>query len=630
MTATTGEGTEAVVEALRSLVVFGASQAGAYRELYAPAGRVLGPDIPTRLRSWLVAWAESGRPGLVVLTGNAGTGKTAATEAFCHSLLQPLPAEDGLAAVGAALVAKDVSGVPTRTQRGDLLAEAVARSADQQVLLCVNEGVMRDAAEDLAATHSWLEPLLDEALRHGAVQRDGVMIANLNRQRLTSEPLWDGIVDFLTREELWRGCEGCPGADAGANACTLRANVTALRRDDTRQAVRSLIRIASGDAVPTMRELLALLAYAICGDASGDAGESGMWRCASVKERFRDRGDSAFTSSSAYYNLLLGAGLSHDTRERSPLLAALARLHVGAMADLEVDDWLRDSGRAGAEVRQLLGAPAPADAPAGPLAGSRCHLDRVRTGDGEMTFHRLGETVSISEDPAKVEACLTALVDPSLPAQRSWRRRVVFEGSDALGGRAAALSRLSDQPYCGDLIALAHRVAQGHDVVVDLALIVRGLNFLVTGHADSSEGLIVPEPASLFARNPGSFKPARPAFVHSRIPIGSARLAVPDRGLVEDVMDVDHVEVVLEVAGGDGQVLHLLITPRIYQAVREADAFRGPVDHGTAEMTQLRAFYGRLAAAGEPGREPGMLVADPRVGALKRVQLPYFDTGAAR
>ncbi len=80
-----------VVAALRTLSIFGADQGGAYREHFAEIARALGPDIPTRLGETTVEWANSGVPGLRILTGNAGTGKTAVAEAFCRANGAELP-----------------------------------------------------------------------------------------------------------------------------------------------------------------------------------------------------------------------------------------------------------------------------------------------------------------------------------------------------------------------------------------------------------------------------------------------------------------------------------------------------------------------------------------------------------
>lgn len=617
--------TEAVVEAIRRLVVFVADQSGAYRELFGPVAAQLGWGVESRLATWLRNAALS--PGVVILTGNAGTGKTAATEAYCSGLGGELPETDELTEVGGAFVAKDVSGLKSRQARAALFTTVLALPADGRALLCANEGVLRDAAEDLGKAEPELGEALDESLRKGVSRRGRMTVVNVNRQRLTSNDLWDPLLDFLTDAELWSGCEGCPGDEPGIG-CPMRANADALRKPNVRAALRLLVQIASGEMVPTVRELLSVLAYAICGDSSGDGGEDGMWTCDLVRRRALDRGERAFTASSAYFNLLFGAGLTADIRERSPLLSALERLGAGTVADLEVDDWLRDTGGASVEVRVLAGSPPPSAAPTADqwLDGSRSPLDRVRTtaNPGELTFHRLGEVVSISEDESRVRALLHALVLGNPPALQMWRRRLLFEGGASLGTTADAVTRLITLRNAPELVALATRVAQGSDVVTDVKELIKGLNFLVTGFADASEGLIIPEPASLFARNPGSFRAARPAFIHAKVPADRVALEVPDGPEIAEILDVDHVEVRLVVAGEAR--LALTIGPRMYQAIREAELFRGPVGHGTAEMTDLRGFYGRLAAAVD--REPGIQVADPRREALVRVRLPHFSRNA--
>lgn len=619
-----GPSTELVVDALRKLVVFGVDQSGAYREFFDVIAEQLGPGVPTKLQQWLRTWAASRDPGVVVLTGNAGTGKTAAAEDYCTALGVSLPTTDDLLDVGPALVAKDVSGLPSRAKRAEAFRTVLAAAGTRQALVCANEGVLRDAAEDLADEAPVIRSAMDEALSRGASSHGALTIVNVNRQRLTAEPLWSALLDYLVADNLWQGCEECPGVvDGEASQCPMRANAAALRRSDTRDVLRLLFQAASGEAVLTMRETLAVLAYAICGDASGDAGETGMWSCRDVIERHRDRGANAFTAGSGYFNLIFGSGLPVEARERSPLLNALGNLGAGAVCDLQVDDWLRDAGRADPDVRALAGA---AEAGGGDalLAGSRSPLDRVRTTAGEMTFAKLGEIVSISEDEDRVRSGLVALVTADPPAQTMWRRRMLLEGSPSLAGADRAAARLTAMSRSPELVSLAQRVSVGGDVVTDLKTLVKGLNYLVTGSADASEGLVVPEPASLFARNPGSFRRARPCYVHAKVPTDRLTLTVPDAGLVSDLLDVDHVEVMLVV--DRDPTLALRIGPRMYQAVREAELFRGPVGQGTAEMTDLRGFYGRLADA--LVREPGMQVADPRRGALVRIQLPHFSTRA--
>lgn len=605
-----------VVDALRSLVVFGPNQAGAYRELATGMSEQLGQDVPTRLVQWLSEWAESPELGLVILTGNAGTGKTAATEHFCRSLGHPLPDTDEMVEVAGALVVKDASGIGSRHERAEMFTRAMMERQYKKILLCVNEGIMRDAAEDLASKFPALREGLDTALRDGAHSTDSITMLNLNRQRFTDKIVWDRIVDYITQEDLWDGCRDCPAVEDN-DGCPMRTNASALRNPLTRHALRRLLQVCSGEMIPTIRETLSLIAYAVVG--VGQAGIDGRtWTCQEVVRRHRDRGRVEFTADSAFFNLVLGEGLDAETRERSPLLNALRRLACGTSSDLQVDGWLRDPAQMPEGSRALCGPARSGEQR--PLSGSRSHLDRIRTEIGERTFAEIGETAAISEDPYEVQACVRALVHGSPPAIVSWRRRILFEASGDLGGPDRAIDRLTSLTFATELLALATRVAEGSREFEYLIKLVDGLNFLVTGKATSGDGLIVPDPASLFARNPGAFRPALPVFVAKQVPLDRLRLTVPDLGLVAQFLDLDHVEVALSI--DSNPQTRLTIGPRLFQAISEARRYRGPVGHGTAEMTDLRSFYGQLAALDDLQKEKYPLVADPDSPGLVPVRPP--------
>lgn len=609
-----------VVTALRALSVFSADQAGAYREHFAALARVLGDDVETQLGKHVTQWAADGVPGALILTGNAGTGKTAVAEAYCRALGVPLPDVDDLLEVTAGRqVVKDLSGLPDRVARAAALAAALGIGG-KQTLVCANEGVLRDALDDLGNPAT--TEVLEEALRQGAARVGDVTIVNVNRQRPTGDRLWGQLVDYVARAELWGGCQDCPFDTGG---CPMRSNAEQLRTATVREQLRTLVRLGTGEAVPTLREVLAILSWAIVG------GET----CGHVKDKNRDLGQSAFTASTGYFARALGGGLSPDAVERSPLLAGIRRSGLGDVSDIEVDGWLRDTTAAPYEVRVLAGDPAAqsgaADAEGDDnrqrgLAASQSPLDRVRTKQGPMTFRDLGEMVSTDEDPTRVEDGLDALVSgdgaTNMPAQTLWRQRVYFEAPAQLGGVQVAARRLLEYRHLPELVALARNAAQHTDNVIELNELVRGLNFLVTGFSSPNEGLIVPDPACLFSRDPGSFRPARPSLVHSLVGLDRLTLIVPDRGLVEELLDVDHVEIELAVDAEPARTLR--IRPRMYEAIREAAEFQGPVGQGVAEMNDLRGFYGRLAS-GDPA-DNSLRVADPESNppALVKITLPHF------
>lgn len=600
-----------VVSALRKMSVFGADQAGAYREHFSDLAAVLGPDVQTKLAGFLKRWADSGEKGVVLLTGNAGTGKTAAAEAYCAAFGGSLPSSDGLVELAAGRwVVKDLSGLATPAIRAATLAEALRGGAIGQALVCANEGILRDALGEISAPDA--SAALAEALRVGAAEHDGLYVVNVNRQRPTGDRLWDALLDYLTRSELWNGCSGCPFDDGG---CSMRANAAQLRRADVRRQLRTLFRLATGEAVPTLREVLAILSWAMVGDDT----------CNRVKGAFRDRGKAGATASDSYFARLLGSGLTPEAAERSPLMSGLQNTGLGQVSDLQVDGWLRDSSSAPEAVQQLAGSPPPnGDGAVGRgLDWSRSPLDRVNTRQQQMTFHALGEMISTAEDTAKVDDGLTALVvsEGTVPsAQELWRRRVYFEASEELGGSRHAGQRLLRYRHADALAELAAKVAGGGDTFLQLGELVCGLNFLVTGFPSADEGMIVPDPACLFSRDPGAFRPAAPSLVHSLVRIERLSLEVPDTGLVQELLDVDHVDVVLRV--DDSPNLSLRIGPRMYEAIREAADFGGPVGQGVAEMNDLRSFYGLLS---ERDADHSLRIADPSAcpPALLRVTLPH-------
>ena len=607
-----------VVWALRKLSVFDADQEGAYREHFAEIAAVMGDDVQTRLGARTVEWAESGEPGLRVLTGNAGTGKTAVAEAFARACGGGLPREDELAEIAdGRWVVKDLSGFPDGESRAAALERALELAAGgAQALLCANEGVLRDAVDLLGQRAGSFGDLLEVALRDGAASSDSATIINVNRQRPTGGDLWEALLDYVSRPALWeQGCENCPLDTTG---CPMRENAVALRLPAVRDGLQALVRLGSGEAVPTLREILAILAWAVVG---GDT-------CQEVKRRARDQARSAFTAEDSYFARALGHGLALEAIKRSPLLSAMRDSGLGFMADIQVDEWLRDTTNAPQSIRRLAGAPpsnGDAETAADPLAGTRSSHDRVRTKVGTMTFHSLGETVATGEDPDRVNAGLEALVGGPMPRQALWRRRVYFEEPGELGGRTGGCARLLETRFLADLTEIAEVAARGADTTLAMIEIVRGLNFLTCGFSSPNEGLIVPDQACLFARDPGSFRPARPSLVQAQIPLERLSLRAPDRGLVGELVDVDYIDVDLVVSGQPERQLRL--RPRLYEAIRQAAAYQGPVGQGIAEMADVRSFYGELSSERD---QVGLRIADPSANpaAVLPVRLPHFEGDA--
>lgn len=552
--------------------------------------RVLGPDIETKVREYVTGWAGAGAPGVLILTGNAGTGKTALVEAYCETIGAARPQEDALLEVTPEkFVVKDFSGMK-KAERAQVinLSSEIRRGRSTQLFVCANEGVLRDAL--VKTTDPELEELLDLALESGVAKSEpenGAVVVNMNRQRWTSAKMWDLLLDYFVHEELWEKCGGC----ASAGACPIQANAAALRDSGPREAARRLTQFASGGSVSTLRELLSIISYAITGGL----------RCEEVAAQVEP-----FDAVHGYFNLFLGEGLSRERLERSTLIQEMRSAELGSISDVQVDGWLRDSNSASAEVSSL------AD-PGEPTVHST-----VNTLVGGMTFQEFGETISISDDPKKVEVCMQDYVEGRRILEL-WRRRVFFGAPAALGGWRAAFARLTNQTAFGELVDLAAALRQGGDTNDARRSIILGLNYLTSGFGKFGGTLVVPDPGSLSARNPGTFRRPEPSIVHSKVRVEKISLDAEGGSDLVKMLDTDDVRVVLEAKDSSGEKSRLLVTPRLFDMMLRSGRFRSPAGSDLPEINELMRFYAALSSAAVEG---ALEVVDPGLGVIRPVVLP--------
>ena len=590
------------VVALNALQIYDPDQAAAYREHAKGVQAILGPDFPTRLSSWVSEWAKNGGPAALILTGNAGTGKTAAAEAYCEAVGRELPLEaDEVTLAESRFLVKDLSDFGLLERRAEILRHAWeigTGSEDAMTLVAANEGMLRATLRKINEPFARaMLNVLDSAMAQGAAIERGIHIVNVNRQRPTSTALWDSIVDYMANESKWTVCitEDCPAR----NVCPMRLNAAAWRETEVSEAGRSLTRLASGAAVPTLREVLSLLAWSI----------TSRLDCETVQRQHLDLGRDAFSADRAYYHLFQGGRLEQLAFEQSPLLSRIAEADIGSRADIQVDSWLRDQADAPEEVIAL----AEGSLPQGRVATS---LGRV------MSYQRFGAQLTTSEDSTEVNLLTGDLIHPRRGVLRIWRRAMFFTWSAAFHSIGAAFRRLSKFSFYGELTAAMGTVRSGGSDAALLKGLISGLNYLATGIADPGEGLIVPDTGSLFARDPGAFRPVGTSLVQTRVRENRLSLAVEDKGLILDIVDWDDVRLVLEVDGG--ATARLPLTPRLFQALREAAEFRGPTGSGVAEMAELQNFYASIAqvAAGDDESLGEFRVVDTESGTIRTVVFP--------
>jgi len=253
-------------------------------------------NIKTKLEDVVRKVVRAG--GSVVITGNAGDGKT-------HAIL---------------LMRTDLKDAEVITDASELSAADIvarwqnARSEGKPFCIAINEGPLVDLVRAYRGTHPWLEEI-QEKLLHLVSYRpleldrteDGeawkpdandTAIIDLSHRLVLSADLTGAIIDKLTDDHWYQSCSVCPVQ----RNCVVTYNRSMLRSPRPRERmVRLLTTVGTGGARVTFREALAFISYTIF------AGKS----C----EELEEMGSSEFARY--YWNAFEGEGTIFDLLERS-------------------------------------------------------------------------------------------------------------------------------------------------------------------------------------------------------------------------------------------------------------------------------------------------------------------------
>jgi hypothetical protein len=588
------------VDALNRLSILQAHQGGAYREHSAESRAVLGDDIETAAQATVDRWVRGRSSGVLILTGNAGTGKTALAEVFCAAAGVDAPTVDGLRelADGRVLVCKDLSGVPEK-RRGAILGQArriIDGEVEALMLLCANEGVLTPLLADGEQLQLLVEQALVEAV--GAGPDDKILVLNMNRQRWTGEGIWPRLLDYAVGEAKWAACSGCPVFEH----CPIRRNAAALRRPEPREALRHLMQIASAETVAPLREMLTVVSHGVTGGAT----------CGSVIERYDREGRSAFTAAEAYFNLLVGGGLAAEDVESVPVFRALAAIGIGEATDLQADAWLREA----------RGPSAPESVASAGGSEGDVHA-QVRVIRRTLTFAEVGELITVDPDRIRVEEALRGmLATGGGPGYlKLWRRRLYFEAHAAFGGARSALGRLSHYRSFGLMLGTIDELKSGREPAAVRKRLVQGLNFLGAGMPASAGELHLPDPGMTAARDLGSFLPPPPLVVSGSIPIDRVHLG-RERVQEHDLLDHDDIRIRITVEQSAGSASgSMIVSPSLFEALIGAADYCTPPGPDAPESAELGQFYARVQSSIDSFAQ--IRIADG--GALKIFCEPNMD-----
>lgn len=317
--------------------------------------------VETKLDRELVTDVAGGKYGLVMITGNAGDGKTA----FIQMVERRLVEQGGFLTRrnegnGAEIKFHSMSLVTNwdgSQDEGETDNDAVldeffspfrgtspSRPEGETRLIAINEGRLLDFVQHHADEYQWL----DQTVRRMFVEERGVStewlcLVNLNLRSLTL-PGVDGsaaiVTEVLARfsdPRLWSACSDCTASEhcyARANAAVLRDPHLGPQIADRIRAVLDVARLRRRMHI-SMRDLRSALAYVVVGSRS----------CSDIVDLV-DQGDYQPVLAGHLYNSLFAASdvleppsrAGDATRDR--LLNVVGSLDVAKTCDPDEDSRL--------------------------------------------------------------------------------------------------------------------------------------------------------------------------------------------------------------------------------------------------------------------------------------------------
>lgn len=222
-------------------------------------------NIRTKLEDVVRKIVRAG--GSVVITGNAGDGKT-------HAIL---------------LMKNDLKEAEIITDASEYSAEEIAsrwqtaRDQGKPFCIAINEGPLVDLVRTFRDKHPWLEEIRGNLLKlvgYRPLDSEQIdddetwkpkpgetVVVDLSLRRVLSVDLTKAIINKLTDDQWYQSCSSCPAL----NTCGVTYNRKLLRSSAPQERmVRLLTVVGERGARVTFREALAYVSYLIFGGRTCD------------------------------------------------------------------------------------------------------------------------------------------------------------------------------------------------------------------------------------------------------------------------------------------------------------------------------------------------------------------------
>ena len=353
---------------------------------------------PTELDTELLPRLRDGDPTLVILSGNAGDGKTAFIEDVLEDAGIKKPDQVGevkpkvdnelevsLNGKPYRVVLDGSEDTSTKTN-ARLLHDALdAFRGDERVfpevgtLIAVNKGRLLSFLEAEQASFGYLWNLARRRYANGElIGDDGYLLVDLNDRTVVGPDLdgslWGSIIQKLLAWDGWKGCDSCP-ANA---ACPASFNATALRLDHVRQRLWEVFTLIDLDdrLHVTARHVVTRLASVVTGGL----------RCPDVRLTVTNGGSFP---ERAYFYTAAFLGRVDETTAEEAALNEIAAAYDPAETSVPQRDRELGAAIASGSVRPVIPTlPGEPDSDIASIEGLAAELAR-RTVDESTADYRL-------------------------------------------------------------------------------------------------------------------------------------------------------------------------------------------------------------------------------------------------